>query len=248
MVKKKIKSLLSSLGYEVRNKNYKDIFTVRNTMDEALEHLKSTGFYPELIIDAGAANGTPPLQESFDKAHFFWVEPLREFKNELENLKKKYSGDYLIAALGKEKGVAEINIKDDKVGSSLLEESDQGKTGGTLRKIPVHNLKDLAVQYSFLKYKHILLKVDVQGFELEVLEGAGDFLSNIDVVILEVSFYKFLKGCPEFFEIMEYMKKRGFVVYDIFGGINRPLDNALAQKDFVFVKEHGSLRASHKWE
>jgi hypothetical protein len=44
------------------------------------------------------------------------------------------------------------------------------------------------------------------------------------------------------------MKKKGFVVYDIVGGINRPKDMALGQKDLVFVKESGSIRNSHAWE
>ena len=43
------------------------------------------------------------------------------------------------------------------------------------------------------------------------------------------------------------MKDVGYVVYDIIGGINRPLDLALGQKDLVFVKENGVFRKSHGW-
>jgi len=41
------------------------------------------------------------------------------------------------------------------------------------------------------------------------------------------------------------MKDRGFVVYDIFGGHNRPLDGALGQIDMAFVKENWQFRKSH---
>jgi hypothetical protein len=41
------------------------------------------------------------------------------------------------------------------------------------------------------------------------------------------------------------MKEQGFVVYDIFGGHNRLLDNALGQIDLVFTKENGIFRKSH---
>ena len=101
MFKNVLKSLFSSAGYEIRNKRYKDIFTIRQTMTEAFDHLKSIGFDPGLIIDIGAADGTPPLQDSFPDSSFFWVEPLQEFQPKLEALRKKLKGEYLIAAVGK---------------------------------------------------------------------------------------------------------------------------------------------------
>jgi len=247
MIKKTVKTLFSSLGYEIRNKNYKDIFTIRHSMEETFEHLKQCGFYPDLVIDAGAADGTPPLQDSFPEANFFWIEPLEEFKAALENLKTKYKGDYIIAAVGKEAGSLNIHIQSDKVGSSLLKDPDHVNAKKENRLIDVVTLKEIADK-RFEGFKKILLKVDVQGYELEVLEGAKDFLSKIDVIILEVSLFRFYQNCPDFYEVVDYMRKKGFVVYDIIGGINRPLDYALAQKDIVFVKENGSLRFSHNWE
>jgi len=246
-MKKILKSLLGSLGYEVRNKRYKDIFTIRQTMEESMEQIKSTGFYPDLVIDIGAADGTPPLQTCFSKTEFFWVEPLAEFKDSLEALKRKYKGDYIIAAMGKQEGEMSIQVKSDKVGSSLLLNTGPGGHPPEARKINVIRLRDLA-QEKFLNFQNIILKVDVQGYELEVLEGAGDFLQSIEVIILEVSFFKFLKDCPDFYDVVYYMKRKGFVVYDIIGGINRPLDYALGQKDLVFVKENGRFRQSHNWE
>ena len=85
----------------------------------------------------------------------------------------------------------------------------------------------------------------MQGYELEVLEGAKDFINSIDVIILEVSLFKFFPNNPELYEVIDYMKKKGFVVFDIVGGINRPLDRSLAQKDIVFVREKSLLRISH---
>jgi FkbM family methyltransferase len=246
-MKKFLKSIFASLGYEIRNKRYKDIFTIRQTMEESLEQIKSLGFYPDLVIDIGAADGTPPLQTCFPKADFFWVEPLAEFRDSLEALKQKYKGDYVIAAMGKKPGELDIQVKGDKVGSSLLANAGESDNLQESRKIKVITLKDLATE-KFSSFQRAVLKVDVQGYELEVLEGAGDFLHRIDVIILEVSFFKFLKDCPEFYDVVDYMKKKSFVVYDIIGGINRPLDHALGQKDLVFVKENGRFRQSHNWE
>jgi FkbM family methyltransferase len=248
MLKKILKSFFSSLGYEIKNKNYKDIFTVRLTMEEALDQLKNVGFYPDLVIDAGAADGTPPLQLCFSDAVFFWVEPLEEFKDSLEALKRKYKGEYIIAALGRHVGEMDLNVSDDKVGSSILNSSEPPGGSAKTRRIKTETLAHLNQTRNFSQYKKILLKVDVQGYELHVLEGAGDFLHNIEVVILEVSFYNFLNNCPDFYDVVSFMKSKGFVVYDIVGGINRPFDMALGQKDLVFVKEAGAIRNSHKWD
>ena len=51
-----------------------------------------------------------------------------------------------------------------------------------------------------------------------------------------------MKGAPEFFEVIKFMKDKGFVVYDILNGFYRPLDKALGQVDIVFVKEDGKFR------
>jgi len=247
MVKTFIKGLFRRAGYELKNTRYKDIFTIRQKMKDSFEQIKSVGFYPDLVIDIGAADGTPPLQECFPDAWFFWAEPLGEFEPALKKLKSEFKGEYVIGAIGKEKGEMDIHIQEDKVGSSLLEDNTEYTVVKTKRTVPVLTLEDIAKE-RFSAFSRILMKVDVQGFELEVLDGAGEFLNRVDVIILEVSLFKFLKGIPEFYEVVDYMKKRGFVVYDIIEGINRPLDDALGQKDLVFVKENGLFRQSHNWE
>lgn len=92
-----------------------------------------------------------------------------------------------------------------------------------------------------------MIKVDVQGAELDVLEGAQQALSEAEVIVLEVSLFEFMKGAPQFFDVVSYMKKHGFVAYDIIHGWNRPLDNALGQVDIFFVKENGMFRKDHSY-
>ena len=132
-------------------------------------------------------------------------------------------------------------------GSTMLNERDGEDADGTQRQIPVTTLNTLSTIHNWKTFGKILLKIDVQGFELEVLEGSKEILSNVDVVMLEVSLFRFLKNAPDIHDIIVYMKNIGYVVYDIVGGINRPLDYALRQKDLVFVKENGFFRRSHGW-
>src|SRR6187402_485208 len=126
-MKSKIKNALNSFGYQIKRKNLRHQFAVRHSFEESLDHLKEIGFYPELIIDVGAANGTPPLQKVFPSSSFFWIEPLKEFERALKGLQTKFKGDYVITAVGKEEGSLTLNIHEDLHGSTLFEEMD-GKT------------------------------------------------------------------------------------------------------------------------
>ena len=56
-----------------------------------------------------------------------------------------------------------------------------------------------------------------------------------------------MKGAPQFYEVVTWMKGRDFVAYDIILGWNRPLDNALGQIDIIFVKDQGMFRRDHSF-
>ena len=93
-----------------------------------------------------------------------------------------------------------------------------------------------------------LLKVDVQGYELEVLKGGARTLSSVEAIIAEVSFFRFQAGMPVFHELVESLRRQGFVCYDVLSLSPRPLDGALAQADLLFVREDSQLRASNQWD
>ena len=88
----------------------------------------------------------------------------------------------------------------------------------------------------------ILLKLDVQGYELEVLRGAVKTLSEAEVVIIECSLIQYNEGAPLFAEVVSFMGERGFVVYDFCGQMRRANDGALFQMDVIFVRENSRLR------
>ena len=247
MIRSFIKKVFNSFGYEIRKKELTGIFAIRNHFEDALGHIKARGYTPDLIIDVGAAEGTPPLQKCFPASTFAWIEPLKEFEHALQNLQKQFKGDYFITAVGKKEGSFMLHVHKDLHGSTIFNETDGEDSDGTPRQIPVTTLNNLATKHQWLQFEKIILKADVQGYELEVMEGARDILSRVDLVILEVSLFRFLKQAPEFYDVIDYMKKAGFVLYDIVGGINRPLDFALGQKDLFFVKENGIFRQSHGW-
>ena len=86
-----------------------------------------------------------------------------------------------------------------------------------------------------------LLKLDVQGAELLVLDGASDVLANTDAVAMEVSLLPYNQGAPGFADAVAYMKQRGFVAVDVLD--IHYVRAACAQVDLLFVREGGALHA-----
>ncbi len=92
-----------------------------------------------------------------------------------------------------------------------------------------------------------VVKVDVEGAELEVLPGALEVLRATEPVLLEGSLFEFIPGAPQFHEVVSWMHDHGFVVADLYDARNRLLDGALARMDVAFVQERGRCRQSHAY-
>jgi FkbM family methyltransferase len=250
LLKHIIRSILNSLGYEIRRKGVKPsteflsrMNTIRTSMAEVLDHFVSTGFSPSTVIDVGVAYGTMSLYTKFPNARHLLIEPLEEFEHKLMDICNRYDAEYVLAAAGACLGKTGIVISPDLVGSSFMRKKDD--EGTIIREVPVITLDSVCKERD-LKGPYVV-KVDVQGAELLVLEGGSKILEDTELIILEVSLFRFAQGFPDFYEVIDYMKKRGFVTYEILGGHNRPLDGARAQVDIAFVQENGMFRASNAW-
>jgi hypothetical protein len=88
------------------------------------------------------------------------------------------------------------------------------------------------------------LKLDVQGYELEVLKGGERALSSTRAVLLEVSFIPFFERMPVALDVVNFMAARGFMWYDVLGIYRRRSDDALMQMDVMFVPKADPLRRS----
>ncbi len=217
----------------------------RKTLAEVLSHAIKLGFAPKTIIDVGVAYGTDGLYGQTENTDYLLLEPLQEYESVCQELTQKYGGDYLLAAAGSKSGEIEINVHPDLSGSSILKESEGPEIDGTQRMVPMVTI-DQVVQDK--QYKGpFLIKLDTQGTELDILEGAKATLDNTELIFLEVSLIEFYKGSPLCADVFEFMTENSFVLYDVFGGAYRPLDGALGQIDFAFCKTNSPLRSSTHW-
>jgi len=215
-------------------------------MKDALLHISHLGFIPETVIDVGAGEGTLEIYETFPSAYHLLIEPLAEHEDSMKSILEKYEGSYVIAAAHSNSGEIEINVHVDHLdGSSVFKESMGSEVDGVQRTVKAIRIDDI------LREKNLngpyLLKADVQGAELSVLDGAIEALKETEAVVLEVSMFEFMINAPQFFDVVVYMKKHGFVVYNFVDKAFRPLDGALAQIDIMFVKENGFFRKDHSF-
>jgi len=213
-------------------------------MKEVLHQISSLGFQPQTVIDVGVAHYTAALYEAFKDASILLIEPLVEFEPSLRKICETYKAQYVLAAAGESPGTAELNVHTEQLDcSSFLKEAEGPAVDGSPREVAVVTVDQVCLEKK-LKGPY-LIKVDVQGAELTVLRGAKQTLEETEVVILEVLLFGTLLGGPQLYDMVSKMKDWGFVVYDVFGLLYRPLDNALSQMDMVFVREEGQFRRSH---
>ena len=239
-LKNAVKHLADRAGLEVRRKGS----GLRRTPEEVLAHVKKLGFDPATVVDVGVAYGTPELYQAFPDARFLLVDPLDEYAEAIGQVTAAMGdAEWVRAAAGPEPGEIEINVNRAPALSSTLGHWKGQDDGGTARTVPVVRIDDLVAERSLPG--PYLVKVDVEGAELRVLDGAAKVLEETELVLLEVNLFEFLPGQPQLHDVVAYMKSRGFVTYDFYGGHVRLLDDALAMTNMAFVREDGRFRRSH---
>ena len=88
----------------------------------------------------------------------------------------------------------------------------------------------------------VLLKLDIEGHEVEALRGAAAVLKTVEVIVCEVRFYDIHRsGRPEFAEVVAFLGARDFVLYDIDRLSSRPRDLRLRIGDVIFVRRGSPL-------
>jgi FkbM family methyltransferase len=205
-----------------------------------LEHANSfmRGQY-RTVVDIGANRGQFALfaRGHFPDAKIISFEPLSECSELYERL---FSGDPMATlhplAIGPIERIENIHVTTDKDSSSLLTPGLNQTTifGSELsgqRPVRVVRLSS-AVKPAELEAP-ALLKIDVQGFELEVLKGCDDMLACFDDVYVEASFMELYKDQALVAEVIDFLREHGFQLRGVF---NQFCDRGRGpvQADFLF--------------
>jgi FkbM family methyltransferase len=214
--------------------------------DDALWRLRALGFEPPLIIDLGANKG--------DWSRSAWaqfgdvpgvillaIEGSDSRAGELEAL----GIPFVISVVGATTRWAFFyNNEAANTGNSVLRENTQHFKGVQPQRVPMRTLDDLLAaraEGGGMLQRGVLLKMDVQGYELEALKGAPKLLEAVEVILLETSVLAYNENAPLMGEVLGTLDCLGFQVLDIIE--NHLANGVLIQSDFVFARKDSALVA-----
>jgi FkbM family methyltransferase len=204
----------------------------RSSKLNALLNLKRSGFHPTVVFDIGAQIGTPELYGAYPDAHHVFIEPVAECLPALNDIARQLRSARVInCAVSNVNGRTSLSLTPSRQYSSI-----DTKMGDESREIEVRTgdaiYEDIHIEGA------VLLKIDVDGIEIKVLQGCKSILRNDCVVVIEASI---ADEKPRFNHVVEYLSSYGYEVYDIVDPLYRQSDWHLWQVDLIFVKTESLL-------
>jgi len=191
------------------------------SQEATFQALQRLGWRPRACIDVGAYHGewTAMFRSFFPDCSVLMVEAQESKAETLRTVARRMGGSvaFAQALLGASDG-AEVEFNEMETGSSVFSESSPFQRA-TVRK-RLAKLDTVLVDYHGFRHADCL-KIDTQGYELQVLEGAQELLKTVDAVLLEVSLLQVNAGCPLLSDVVAYMAARGFGVFDFCSQIRR---------------------------
>jgi len=214
-------------------------------IEKSLEHLQKQGFSPKNIFDVGAYQGdfAKSCLHIWPESKVVCFEPIKEQYDLLETWSHMEPRVSAIYGLVGEEDRKEVKFNKSGTASSVLDEFHSKEFETEYH--PMHTLKSIITNHGLPTPD--LLKIDTQGYEYQVLAGLGEKLLDVQVILAELNFIDIHQNVKLAEDVIGYLFQNGFRIYDIAEIHRRPLDNAIWQTDFVFVKESSVLRSNKQW-
>jgi len=249
-LKKNIKKVFRKFGFDlVKIKNSKPTVTKivmqydkSNLLHNFYSVLKKQNYNPVVVYDIGANKGswTADCLEFFPEATYYLFEPQINLKKDIDALSLNKKNIQLFSVgVGNTTGELLFTIRErDDSCTFILSESEAKQQGLEQIKVPIVELDGFAIEKN-LKPPSIL-KIDAEGLDLEVLEGAKKLVQNAEIIMIEVGVMNnTFKNSV--LNVMNYLDEAGFRLFDI-TDLNRPYRNkVLWLCEFVFIKKNGVL-------
>lgn len=199
----------------------------------------------DTILDVGANDGGygKMLRQGGYGGAILSYEPLAEAHAKLVNAAARDAGWQVAPrmAIGASQGEVEINVAGNSTSSSILpmqrlhESAAPESRYVRKEKVPMSRLD--AFNHPFIEDgKQLLLKIDTQGYEMPVLEGAENLLPRIHGIQLELSLVPLYAGQILYKEMIEWLAGKGFELWGVMPGFSDQDSGRTLQMDGVFFR------------
>ena len=191
------------------------------------KRLKEHGVKLNNVIDVGCYKGswTSKVKDIYPETNYYLIDASDKHEDELKKL-----GTFYKEIIGQKLEEREFNYSNNELaetGNSLYDENSNAKFNK--QKVLVKPLKDIVPEQTYE-----LIKMDVQGAELEIIEGSLQLFQKTKFVQLECPVHPNNIGAPLFEHYINYMANCNFKVFDIDSLF---LNGKLMAVDFLFVNK-----------
>jgi FkbM family methyltransferase len=190
---------------------------------------------PKSILDIGANVGqfySESLNE-FPDSYYYLIEG----NDYCEKILGGLNVDYSISLLSSEKKIVDFYMRKHNLmctGSSIYRENTNFYNDEEILIIQkaTNTVDELLGEKTF-----DLIKIVVQGSEIDIIEGGINLIKKSQAIILEVSLCEYNLGSPNKEEVYKYMDELGFYPVEVIGTINHPTNHTKIQEDVLFLKK-----------
>lgn len=251
MIKNLIGNILKTLGYKITKTSnvsaasttqiIKSIENKEDLLSTFYNNLKANKFYPKFVVDIGANTGTwtRELLKNFPETNVLMIEPQERLMPNFQDL----LGDnvsFMPVGVSNKNDILRFTLheRDDSC-SFIYTEEEANKMGLKQIEIPVKTLNSIIEENDYPVPD--IIKIDAEGLDLEVIEGASNFYGKTEVFLVEASV------CCETYKnsvakIVSMMDQSGYQMYEI-TDLNRPFPHSpiLWLIEIAFVRKDGYL-------
>lgn len=222
-----------------------------DAMDDALLLLHRAGFRPDAVIDLGANRGqwTQIARRVFTNVPYHLVEPQPGCAPSLQELARINPDIHVYATVVTHPGVVSVRM----VGGGDTQDSTGNfipPAGEAAEKAVSYPATTVDALFGSVQGTHLLLKLDVEGHELAVLDGARRTLDRVEVIVSEFWTYRMWNNAAAitFTDLLLWLRDAGYVLYDFAALAARRRDQRLRNGDAIFVRRDSPLLSDASWD
>ena len=199
----------------------------------------------DIIFDIGANEGqfAKEIRDSGYRGKTVSFEPLSSARVKLLELAKR-DKNWIIhdqCAIGDQNGQIEINIAGNSVSSSVLpmlhshSSAAVGSAYIASERVPISRLDSVADNY-LEPNSNLFIKIDTQGYEWQVLDGANETLKRAKGVLCELSLVPLYEGQRLWLDVIDRLDAEGFALWALQKGFTDPRTGQSLQVDAIFLR------------